>query len=144
MGGGRVVGVSGTRLVAARLAAGLTQRDIGLMLGVTQSRVSSWERDEACPRAEQIPRLAYFLGLDALELLGVDPRSPSLTDLRLAAGLSRQALAEATGLTLPRYRRLERGSTRGAIEEGVVLKIAYLLAVPAGMVVEAIELARTH
>lgn len=133
---------SGARLTAARVAAGLTQADIGSAIGVTQSRVSTWERDEAAPRAEQVPRLASLVGLDALDFLDVDPRSPSLTDLRLAAGLSRPVLADAAGLTLPRYRRLERGATRGQIDQKVVLKIAYLLAVPPGMVVQAIEFAR--
>ncbi len=138
------MGFSGARLSAARVAAGLSQSQFGDLLGVDQSRVSSWERGVAVPRPEQIPRMAQLVGLDALDFLDVDQEALSLADLRLAAGLSREELAKAGGLDVAKYRRLELGATRRDVDEDIILKLAHLLAVPAGMVEHAIEVARGY
>ena len=50
---------------AARVSAGLTQRDAAKMLGVTQASLCRWER------GEREPRLSVFLRL--CELYGFNP-----------------------------------------------------------------------
>ena len=134
---------SGSRLATVRVAAGLTQERLAQILGTEQTRVSEWERGATTPRPALIPELAAAVGLDALEFLAADPASPSLEDLRLAAGLSRQALAEEIGVSLPRYRRLEIGATRRDPSEALVGPLARVLAVPAVTVRQAIVAARS-
>lgn len=133
---------SGSRLAASRAAAGLTQERLARRLGTEQTRVSDWERGATTPRPALIPELAAAVGLDALEFLGADPAEPSLEDLRLAAGLSRQTLAQMVGMSLDRYRRLEIGATRRDPPAPLVEQLARRLAVPAVTVRRAVEAAR--
>jgi transcriptional regulator with XRE-family HTH domain len=137
-----LVAFSGSRLVAARVAAGLTQERLAEILGTEQTRVSEWERGATTPRPALIPELAAAVGLDALAFLGADPASPSLEDMRMAAGLSRKSLADEIGMSLARYRRLEIGATRRDPSEGAVAHIARVLAVPVVTVRRAIIAAR--
>lgn len=50
-------------LRALRLAAGLTQRQIGVAVGRSGSEVSEWERGRRSPRLPQIRALARVLGV---------------------------------------------------------------------------------
>jgi transcriptional regulator with XRE-family HTH domain len=99
---------SGARLAAARLAAGLTQEQLGGAIGSDQARVSEWERGLFSPRPELIPAVAAAVGVKPLALLDAAPAGPDLESLRLAAGLSLQAIADAAGSSVNRYRRMER------------------------------------
>lgn len=49
---------------AARQAAGLTQRELAIRLGLTDLTVSRWERDFAVPGKDNLSALAYRLGVD--------------------------------------------------------------------------------
>ena len=133
---------SGARLAAARAAAGLTQERLANIVGTEQTRVSDWERGATTPRPGLIPELAAAVGMDALEFLGADPAEPALEDLRLAAGLSRQALAEEIGISLARYRRVEIGATRRDPNAELIAHVAHVLAVPVVTVRRAICAAR--
>jgi transcriptional regulator with XRE-family HTH domain len=55
------------RIRAARLAAGLTQKQLAAILNTHQSVVAGWERGLA-PRAHRLPQIAAALGVtvDAL------------------------------------------------------------------------------
>lgn len=66
----------GSRLAAARHAAGLSQNDLAAKLGVPQSNISFWERWEKPPRGEVLPKLTAALGISLDELLGVTPPKP--------------------------------------------------------------------
>jgi len=53
----------GQRLWAARERLGLTQRALGLRLGVGQAAISAWEKDVTQPRESAWPLLICTLGL---------------------------------------------------------------------------------
>ncbi len=133
---------SGARLAAARIAAGLTQEGLARVLHTSQRRISDWERGMIAPRPELTPKLAAALGLDALELLGADPEAPSLEDLRLAAGLTMDQVAQRLRISRSRYRAMEIGATRREPAPGLVTSLARIYAVPAVTVRRAIEEAR--
>ena len=141
---GGLLAFSGARLAESRLAAGLTQSRLAEIVSSTQTRVSDWERGVSSPHPSLVPPLAAAVGLDALEFLGADPDAPLLIDLRLAAGLSRQGLAEALGIPHQRYRRLESGALRRDQPDELIERLATLLSVPAVMVRRAIILARSR
>jgi len=61
----------GSRLVAARERAGLTQTELGEMLGVSQRAVAYWERTPTALYPEQIEALSSALKISADELLGL-------------------------------------------------------------------------
>ena len=60
----------GDRLVAARDAAGLSQRELADRLKVRQSVLSWWERRPVALKPEQLAELATTLGVSTDELLG--------------------------------------------------------------------------
>ena len=45
-----------------RESKGLTQEELGKMIGVNRSTVAMWETGEAMPRADKLPELAKILG----------------------------------------------------------------------------------
>lgn len=53
----------GQRLWAARERLGLTQRALGLRIGIGQAAVSAWEKDVTQPRESAWPLLVSALGL---------------------------------------------------------------------------------
>ena len=133
---------SGQRLVAARVAAGLTQQQLADTVGVARPLVSDWERGTTRPRASNVPAVAAAIGIDPLELVADDYHQLDLEALRLAAGLSRQALAEAAGMTFPRYQRLEAGERASDPPADLVRRLARILSVPVDTVLMARENAR--
>jgi transcriptional regulator with XRE-family HTH domain len=136
------VSFSRQRLVSARVAAGLTQQQLAEALGVNQQRVSEWERGVRQPRASRVPAVAKAINVDPLQLLADEYEQLDLEALRLAAGLSRQALATAVGVTLPRYQRLESGERTSEFPAELLQPLARILSVPVDTVVAAAENSR--
>jgi len=62
----------GERLVAAREAAGLSQRELADKLGMKQRALCWWEREPVALRPEQLTTLAEVLGVSTDQLLGRD------------------------------------------------------------------------
>jgi transcriptional regulator with XRE-family HTH domain len=60
----------GTRLHADREAAGLSQAQVALKLGLTQAAYAFWERRTVALRPEQIEQVAVILGVTAEQLFG--------------------------------------------------------------------------
>ena len=58
------------RFKSARLSKGLTQVEIGEILGVAQSSVGGWELGAIFPGAKHIDRMAEVLGISREYLLG--------------------------------------------------------------------------
>lgn len=56
-----------------RLAAKLTQHQLGAAVGVSQVAVSAWESGAAYPSAALLPRLAETLGCSIDALYGLQP-----------------------------------------------------------------------
>jgi transcriptional regulator with XRE-family HTH domain len=77
-----------------------------------ESRIGAWERGIDSPSATYIPTLARVLGIEPLALFDVDPASPPFTALRMAGGLTLQALSEATGISYTSLYRMGRGVAR--------------------------------
>jgi len=59
----------GDRLRAARIAAGMTQEQLGFALGVTKSSVSAWENDREAPGFRLLPELRSVLRHSLDELI---------------------------------------------------------------------------
>ena len=59
----------GDRLRAARIAAGMTQEQLGFALGVTKSSVSARENDRETPGFRLLPALRTALGCSLDELI---------------------------------------------------------------------------
>lgn len=57
------------RLRQARIAAGLTQEQLGFVLGVTKSSVSAWENGRETPGFRLLPQLREALGRPLDELI---------------------------------------------------------------------------
>lgn len=71
------------RIAAVRKAAGLTQEQMGELVGVTRQAVSKWESGQTVPDAITIGRLCLALHVSAdYVLLG---REPEETDAEPAA-----------------------------------------------------------
>lgn len=59
----------GDRLRAARIAAGMTQEQLGFALGVTKASVSGWENNREAPSFKLLPELSAVLGRSLDELI---------------------------------------------------------------------------
>ena len=55
-----------------REAKGLTQRELGVAMGVDCSAVTKWETEVALPKARQLPLLARVLGCTISDLFYPD------------------------------------------------------------------------
>lgn len=67
----------GSRLSAARLAAGKTQGEVGDVAGVSGAAVSAWEVNRTQPSATQLAAVCDLLGVSADKLLGRKPAKAS-------------------------------------------------------------------
>ena len=77
-----------------------------------ENRIGAWEWGIDSPSATYIPTLAQVLGVVPLALFDVNPAAPSFTALRMAAGLTLQALSEATGISYTSLHRMARGMAK--------------------------------
>lgn len=59
------------RLRQLREAAGLTQIQLALRVGVTQGTIANWERGARLPQLENLVRISNILGCGVDELLGL-------------------------------------------------------------------------
>ena len=66
----------GKQIKKARLLAGLSQKQLGDMIGKGISTVSEWESEKRSPDVELIPRLGQILNVSQSFLMGLtdDPR----------------------------------------------------------------------
>ncbi len=62
------------RLHEARVASGMTQEQLGFVLGITKSSVSAWENGRETPSFRMLPELRKHLGRSLDELVcGMTP-----------------------------------------------------------------------
>lgn len=66
----------GSQLKDARKKVGLTQAQLGDMLGVSDSTITSWEKETRQPDIPNIKRLTQILHVTAEHLLEIDKSSP--------------------------------------------------------------------
>ena len=62
----------GEKIKELRYKKGLTQEEVGNLIGVSAQSVSKWERGEGYPDIEMLPSLANYFGVSIDELLGAD------------------------------------------------------------------------
>lgn len=66
------------RLREARVAAGMTQKQLGFELGITKSSVSAWENNRETPSFRMLSELRRLLGRSLDELIcGLQPTEAS-------------------------------------------------------------------
>lgn len=63
------------RLRALRENKGLTQKEVGSLIGITDAAVGMWEQGRRLPDAETMARLAEIFGVTVNYLLGIDDSS---------------------------------------------------------------------
>ena len=61
------------RIVELRKQKGLSQKELGDMLGVSNKAVSKWENGESMPKLSTMLKLAEIKGIDGNELIGLQP-----------------------------------------------------------------------
>ncbi len=81
------MGTIGEQIKKYRIEKGITQEQLGKMIGVTTQGVSRWERG-GTPDAELLPRLSEILGVSIDALFGREEKSLTLTLARHLAQLS--------------------------------------------------------
>lgn len=69
----------GENIARGRRQSGLTQDELGSLLGVSPQAVSKWERNVACPDVMLLPQLARALGI-TLDALFAPPNNTSNDD----------------------------------------------------------------
>lgn len=60
-----------TAIKILREKAGMTQKQLGRLLGLGQSAIAMWENGERRPRAEMLPELAKVLSCTIDQLYGL-------------------------------------------------------------------------
>jgi transcriptional regulator with XRE-family HTH domain len=133
----------GDRLARAREVAGLSQKALAEALGVSSGlRVWEWERGAEQPRPKHVTAMASLLGVSPLDLLDGDPERPTISALRIAAGLARDEVAQRAQITKMTYHRIDRGVGSRPPDPSLVRAIAGVLELRSGVVLAAIERAR--
>ena len=109
----------GKFIAALRKANGMTQKELGERLYVSDKTVSRWERDECTPELNLIPALAEIFGITADELLRGQRRSEATQDsTETAARLKSKADKQWRNLL---QRRTVALRSRALIARGVAL-----------------------
>ena len=63
------------RIKRLRIATGLTQGQLGALIGISSTAVGNWEAGEFLPKGRYVVKLAGALGIDVSALLGETPTS---------------------------------------------------------------------
>lgn len=63
----------GDRIAAARKARGISQAELGNVVHVGQTTVSSWEKGRTEPTREAVKKIAQYFRMEIAELEGVSP-----------------------------------------------------------------------
>lgn len=64
----------GVRILAWRTKAGLTQRELGELVGVSDAAVCQWESGDVAPQADRLSRIASACGVGLSRFFGKLPR----------------------------------------------------------------------
>ncbi len=135
----------GERLARTRQAAGLSQSALALEIGASsKQRIWQWERGAEQPRPRYIPELAKALDVEPLELLDGNPAQPTISALRLAAGLTRDDVWERAAITKMTYNRIDRGVGARQPDPSIVRALAQVLRKTEDEILAAIERARAE
>jgi transcriptional regulator with XRE-family HTH domain len=105
-------------------------------------RVSRWELGRSQPRPDLLVRMAEVLNLHPRQLVRPASSVPDLRALRLAAGLDAFEVVDAIHLSLPTYRRWERGQWSRLPSSNTMVALAQVLKATRSEVEQAFRSAR--
>lgn len=88
----------GESIQQARKKAGLSQRDLGLKLGVSGSMIGQYENNLRCPKAETIRKIAEALNTDTLEITRHARDYPLLFTIPILDQLTADEKSEVQGV----------------------------------------------
>lgn len=108
--------VIGQQIKKYRMAKGITQEQLGQLVGVTTQAVSKWECG-GTPDAELLPSLSESLGVSIDALFGREEQKPALT---LAKQLCRMNDEEAFRYAFDLCWAMEMGLTHDAMPDNVM------------------------
>jgi transcriptional regulator with XRE-family HTH domain len=94
---------------------GLTQRELGRVLGVDPDTVSNWEAGRTSPTLRLLPGIVGYLGLDPRATDGTGGLGSILRQARTAAGQSIEELARKWSLDPTTIWKWEQGRSRPGI-----------------------------
>ena len=110
----------GKFIAALRRASGMTQRELGEKLFVSDKTVSRWERDECDPELSLIPAIAEIFGITTDELLRGQRRSEDAPPPTPEAAARQKSRSDKQWRSLLQ-RRLTRYRSLSLITGGVAL-----------------------
>jgi len=114
-GGDRGSRLTGKQIKKMRQEAGLSQAALGERLNLSQALISHWERGAAKPSRSQQTRIRQVLSAAAAEENAASSPSQDYGDwlrsVRDGKGLSRRALAAASGISSIQIYNIETGRT---------------------------------
>jgi len=124
----------------------LSQEELALRIGASsKQRIWQWERGAEQPRPHFVPILAEALNVPPMELLDCDRTAPTLSALRIAAGMTRDEVLSRAMIARMTYNRLDQGVGTHPPGPSIVRAIARVLKVTDDEVLSAIAEARaTH
>lgn len=97
------------QLRGLRVDRGLAVAELAELAGVRRSQVWTWEAGTVAPTPRSIRSLATALGVDPLRLIHADASQPTLREMRIRAGLSREEVSARVGISHSSCYRLEHG-----------------------------------
>lgn len=98
-------------IAKARLAKGMTQKELAEAIGAKQAQISAWERGAIPPSVDVLVRIASALDIDVVKLM--TPRNQSnnnIKELRTAKGLTQVELSKMLGIAQSTYSAYESGA----------------------------------
>lgn len=115
----------GDHIRKRRLDLGLRQQDVAATLGVTESAVTNWEKNQVAPYFTYLPKIIAFLGYIPPPFDRVpDNIVERMKIYRLTHGLSREKFAKLIGVdetTVTKWERREHLPSKKLIEKLSIL-----------------------
>jgi transcriptional regulator with XRE-family HTH domain len=115
-------GFSPARLQAARDAVGLSPAALARAAGISRSAVSKYLTGQSSPQPAQLKALAGALAVPPGSLLEAPAEGEPLAQVRAAAGLTQEQLADRTGIGRSAYELAELG--RRPLSDAGIARIA--------------------
>lgn len=118
----------GKFISALRRASGMTQKELGERLYVSDKTVSRWERDECTPELSLLPALAEIFGITTDELLRGERNSPAAEPTQSQRSRSDKQFRVMLRGTMVRFRNrsmISVGVALAAVILAVVINISF-------------------
>lgn len=140
------------RLKGLRTSRGITQKELGSFLDVTQNAIFNWETGRTEPSAETIERISDYFKVSPAYLMGWDENkslnrviADNIIKYRTQLNVSQESLAEYVGVPTDAIQQMEAGEIMPSpnelikISEGLIVTVKQLLNMPAETASEANE-----